>query len=155
MTRASTTLFAGLGLALSLAATAIAQNAPTFMAGKLKIEQPWSRATPRGAPVAGGYLKITNTGEASDRLLSGETTIAARFSVHEMAMEAGVMKMRPLAGGLEIKPGATFTYTFTADYAGVWMYHCGTAPALLHIANGMFGMVIVEPKGGLPKVDRE
>ena len=56
---------------------------------------------------------------------------------------------------VEIKPGATFTYTFTADYAGVWMYHCGTAPALQHIANGMFGMVIVEPKGGLPKVDDE
>jgi nitrite reductase (NO-forming) len=56
---------------------------------------------------------------------------------------------------VEIAPGATFTYTFTADYAGVWMYHCGTAPALHHIANGMFGMVIVEPKGGLPKVDNE
>ena len=56
---------------------------------------------------------------------------------------------------VEIKPGGTFTYTFTADYAGVWMYHCGTAPALHHIANGMFGMVIVEPKGGLPKVDQE
>ncbi len=56
---------------------------------------------------------------------------------------------------VEIKPGETFTYTFTADYAGVWMYHCGTAPALEHIANGMFGMVIVEPKGGLPKVDNE
>jgi nitrite reductase (NO-forming) len=56
---------------------------------------------------------------------------------------------------VEIKPGETFTYTFTADYAGVWMYHCGTAPALHHIANGMFGMVIVEPKGGLPKVDHE
>jgi nitrite reductase (NO-forming) len=56
---------------------------------------------------------------------------------------------------IEIKPGATFTYTFTADYAGVWMYHCGTAPALHHIANGMFGMVIVEPNGGLPKVDQE
>jgi nitrite reductase (NO-forming) len=56
---------------------------------------------------------------------------------------------------VEIKPGATFTYTFTADYAGVWMYHCGTAPTLHHIANGMFGMVIVEPKGGLPKVDDE
>jgi nitrite reductase (NO-forming) len=56
---------------------------------------------------------------------------------------------------VEIKPGETFTYTFKADYAGVWMYHCGTAPALLHIANGMFGMVIVEPKGGLPKVDDE
>jgi nitrite reductase (NO-forming) len=56
---------------------------------------------------------------------------------------------------VEIKPGASFTYTFTANYAGVWMYHCGTAPALHHIANGMFGMVIVEPKGGLPKVDEE
>ncbi len=56
---------------------------------------------------------------------------------------------------VEIKPGTTFTYTFRADYAGVWMYHCGTAPALHHIANGMFGMVIVEPKGGLPKVDQE
>ncbi len=56
---------------------------------------------------------------------------------------------------VEIKPGATFTYTFQADYAGVWMYHCGTAPTLLHIANGMFGMVIVEPKGGFSKVDNE
>jgi nitrite reductase (NO-forming) len=56
---------------------------------------------------------------------------------------------------VEIAPGATFTYTFTADYAGVWMYHCGTAPAIHHIANGMFGMVIVEPDGGLPKVDEE
>jgi nitrite reductase (NO-forming) len=56
---------------------------------------------------------------------------------------------------VEIKPGATWTYTFQADYAGVWMYHCGTAPALEHIANGMFGMVIVEPRGGLPKVDTE
>jgi nitrite reductase (NO-forming) len=56
---------------------------------------------------------------------------------------------------IEIKPGATFTYTFTADYAGVWMYHCGTAPTLQHIANGMFGMVIVEPKGGFAKVDHE
>jgi nitrite reductase (NO-forming) len=56
---------------------------------------------------------------------------------------------------VEIKPGATFTYTFKANYAGVWMYHCGTAPTLHHIANGMFGMVIVEPKEGLPKVDQE
>jgi len=54
-----------------------------------------------------------------------------------------------------IDPGKTFTYTFTADYAGVWMYHCGTAPTVHHIANGMFGMVIVEPKGGLKPVDQE
>ncbi len=54
-----------------------------------------------------------------------------------------------------INPGEEKLYEWKADYAGVWMYHCGTAPALHHIANGMYGMVIVEPKGGLPKVDRE
>jgi nitrite reductase (NO-forming) len=54
-----------------------------------------------------------------------------------------------------INPGEEKLYEWTADYAGVWMYHCGTAPALHHIANGMYGMVIVEPKAGLPKVDKE
>ncbi len=54
-----------------------------------------------------------------------------------------------------IAPGEELLYEWTADYAGVWMYHCGTAPTLHHIANGMFGMVIVEPKDGLPEVDKE
>ena len=54
-----------------------------------------------------------------------------------------------------IKPGEEKLYEWTADYAGVWMYHCGTTPALHHIANGMYGMVIVEPAGGLPEVDKE
>lgn len=54
-----------------------------------------------------------------------------------------------------INPGEELLYEWTAEYAGVWMYHCGTAPALHHIANGMFGMVIVEPREGLPKVDHE
>jgi nitrite reductase (NO-forming) len=54
-----------------------------------------------------------------------------------------------------IAPGEDLIYEFTTDYAGVWMYHCGTAPVLHHIANGMFGMVIVEPEAGLPPVDDE
>ncbi len=54
-----------------------------------------------------------------------------------------------------IKPGEELLYEFKAEYAGVWMYHCGTSPTLHHIANGMFGMVIVEPKGGLDPVDQE
>ena len=54
-----------------------------------------------------------------------------------------------------INPGEEKVYEFQASYAGVWMYHCGTAPALHHIANGMYGMMIVEPKGGLAKVDQE
>ncbi|HEY1015569.1 MAG TPA: multicopper oxidase domain-containing protein [Herpetosiphonaceae bacterium] len=54
-----------------------------------------------------------------------------------------------------INPGEDKVYEWKAGYAGVWMYHCGTPPALHHIANGMYGMVIVEPKDGLPPVDRE
>ena len=54
-----------------------------------------------------------------------------------------------------INPGEEKLYEWTAEYAGVWMYHCGTNPALHHIASGMYGMVIVEPKAGLPKVDKE
>jgi nitrite reductase (NO-forming) len=54
-----------------------------------------------------------------------------------------------------INPGEELVYEFVAEYAGVYMYHCGTAPALMHIANGMFGMIIVEPEGGLPPVDHE
>jgi nitrite reductase (NO-forming) len=54
-----------------------------------------------------------------------------------------------------IAPGEELIYEFTTDYAGVWMYHCGTDPVLHHIANGMFGMVITEPAGGLPPMDNE
>lgn len=54
-----------------------------------------------------------------------------------------------------IDPGEDLIYEFTTDYAGVWMYHCGTDPVLHHIANGMFGMVITEPDGGLPPIENE
>lgn len=54
-----------------------------------------------------------------------------------------------------INPGEEKTFEWRADYAGVFMYHCGANPALHHIASGMYGMVIVEPKGGLPPVDQE
>jgi len=80
-----------------------------YTVGNLKIGHPWARATPKGASVGGGYLKITNTGTAADRLVGGSTDIAGSFEVHEMKMEGSVMKMRPVAGGLEIKPGQTVT----------------------------------------------
>lgn len=54
-----------------------------------------------------------------------------------------------------INPGEELVYEFVAKYAGVYMYHCGTTPALHHIAQGMFGMIIVEPDGGLAPVDHE
>jgi nitrite reductase (NO-forming) len=54
-----------------------------------------------------------------------------------------------------INPGEELVYEFEAKYAGVYMYHCGTTPALHHIASGMFGMIIVEPTEGLAPVDHE
>ena len=44
-----------------------------------------------------------------------------------------------------IQPGESLTYTFTATKAGIWMYHCSTMPMSMHIANGMFGAVIIDP----------
>ena len=78
-----------------------------YKLGSLEIKQPWTRATPKGAAVAGGYLKITNTGSTADRLTGGSLTAAGRIEIHEMTTVDGVMKMRPLPAGLEIKPGAT------------------------------------------------
>ena len=47
------------------------------------------------------------------------------------------------------------SYTFRANDPGVFMYHCGTKPVLMHIANGMYGAIVVEPEPGvLPKADR-
>lgn len=49
-----------------------------------------------------------------------------------------------------INPGQSLVYQFKAQYAGIWMYHCGTAPAIEHIANGMFGAVVIDPPNLAP-----
>ncbi|MGU3494693.1 DUF1775 domain-containing protein [Xanthobacteraceae bacterium A53D] len=74
-------------------------------AGDITIEQPWMRATPGGAKVAGGYLKLTNAGSSDDRLVSLTTEVAGRPEIHEMAMTDGVMTMRELPKGLDIPAG--------------------------------------------------
>ena len=50
----------------------------------------------------------------------------------------------------EVAPGASFAFNWTATYPGVFMYHCGAAPVLMHMADGMYGAIIVDPKGGRP-----
>ena len=54
-----------------------------------------------------------------------------------------------------VAPGETKTFTFRALNPGAYVYHCAFAPPYYHISQGMYGGIIVEPKGGLPKVDRE
>ncbi len=53
-----------------------------------------------------------------------------------------------------IGPGESLVYQFEATHSGIWMYHCGTAPVLHHVGNGMYGAVIIDPPG-LPTVDHE
>ncbi|WP_136617248.1 MULTISPECIES: copper chaperone PCu(A)C [Mesorhizobium] len=76
-----------------------------FKVGDLEIGHPWSRATPAGAKVAGGYFTITNNGSAPDRLVSISSDVSEKAELHEMGVKDGVMTMRPVAGGLEIPAG--------------------------------------------------
>jgi nitrite reductase (NO-forming) len=55
----------------------------------------------------------------------------------------------------DVAPGKSFTFRFTAGDPGVFMYHCGTKPVLAHIANGMYGAIVVSPAKPLPAVDNE
>ncbi|MCP9630805.1 copper chaperone PCu(A)C [Rhodopseudomonas palustris] len=91
---------------ISLLSTAAVQAAEV-KAGDLVIDQAWSRATPGGAKVAGGYLTIENKGSAADRLVSATADVSGKVEIHEMSMDGGVMKMRMLEKGLPIEPGKT------------------------------------------------
>ena len=93
--------------ALAITLLATPARADDVKAGDLVISQAWSRATPSGAKIAGGYLTIENKGQVPDRLVGGAGDIAGKVEVHEMAMDNGVMKMRPLDKGLTIEPGKT------------------------------------------------
>lgn len=92
--------------ALAVAVPALAHD---YSAGALRIAHPWSRPSPVGAPAGAGYMTIINTGATDDRLTGGSTPVAARLEIHEMSMAGGVMKMRPVSGGLVIAAGDTVT----------------------------------------------
>ncbi len=71
---------------------------------------------------------------------------------HSIDFHAGALAPdRPMR---TIGPGEELTYTFTATRSGIWMYHCSTMPMSLHIANGMFGAVVIDPPD-LPPVDKQ
>ena len=100
-------------VALGIFAICIGQTAQAedFSVGSLKISAPWVRATPNSATVGGGYMTITNTGATSDRLVGGSSDLSARFEIHTMSMDNNVMKMRPVANGVEIKPGQSVEFS--------------------------------------------
>ena len=74
--------------------------------------------------------------------------------LHSMDFHAAMGSPQALFHSIE--PGQTISFDFTPTYPGVFMYHCVTPPMIDHVASGMYGMMVVEPKGGWPsKVDRE
>lgn len=83
--------------------------AADYKVGSLDVTQPWARATPKGASTGAAYMTVTNSGSKTERLSCASSPAAATCQIHEMAMSDGVMKMRPVQGGLEIKPGQTVT----------------------------------------------
>jgi len=80
-----------------------------FKLGELEIGHPWSRATPGQARTGAGYMTITNTGTAADRLVKAETPVSGTVELHLMAVKDGVMTMREVEGGIEIPAGETVT----------------------------------------------
>ncbi|MFI2436318.1 multicopper oxidase domain-containing protein [Streptomyces sp. NPDC018693] len=96
---------------------------------------------------APGPVLRGRVGDIFEIILVNDGTIGHSVDFHAGALAPD----RPMR---TIQPGQSLTYRFTATRSGVWMYHCSTMPMSLHIANGMFGAVIIDPPD-LPKVDRE
>ena len=89
-------------LALLLLLTSITQ---VFGADSIAIERPWARASAPGQMVGGGFMTIIHQGNGEDRLVSATTPIAREVQIHTMNMDGGVMRMRPVEGGLAIPAG--------------------------------------------------
>lgn len=103
-------------IALALILATSRAWAADYKVGSLEIDGPWSRATPKGAKVGSGYLTIRNTGSTPDRLTGGTFAQAGGVEIHQMSMDRGVMRMRELKEGLEIKPGATVELQPSANH---------------------------------------
>jgi copper(I)-binding protein len=89
--------------AMLVSGAAIADD---FQLKALRVSNPFARATPPGAKVAGAFMTIRNAGPESDRLVSASSPVAGLVEIHEMAVEGGMMKMRAIKG-IDLKPGAT------------------------------------------------
>lgn len=96
----SLALFTSAGLAL----------AHQYQKGDLLIAHPWTRATPEGATVGAGYVKVTNNAKVPDRLTNATFENAQSVEIHEMKMDGDKMTMRHVTDGVEIKPGATVAF---------------------------------------------
>jgi nitrite reductase (NO-forming) len=102
----------------------------------------------------GQTIKFSMTDRSLDTMQNMSMNMNMKPMPHSIDFHAAMVN--PEDKYRTIFPGETINFTWTANYPGVFMYHCGTPMVLLHMISGMVGMVIVEPKEGFPgKVDRE
>lgn len=103
-----------------------------------------------GAAVPGNFIRVRQNDEIEVNLTNApDSKLSHSIDLHAVNGPGGGAEFSSVA------PGHTSTFHFKALNPGLFVYHCATAPVPMHIANGMYGLILVEPKGGLPKVDRE
>lgn len=90
-----------------------------------------------------GPILHVRQGDTVHVTLTNEGAVAHSIDLHAARIDIATA-FRSIA------PGESLSYTFTPQYAGAYLYHCGTAPVLLHIGSGMYGAVIVDPRTPLP-----
>ncbi|HSC46545.1 MAG TPA: copper-containing nitrite reductase [Gammaproteobacteria bacterium] len=100
--------------------------------------------------VPGPMLRV-RVGDTVDLHLKND---AASHMIHSVDLHA-VLGPGGGAAVLQVPPGQEKSITFKAAMPGLYVYHCATPMVANHIANGMYGMILVEPENGLPKVDHE
>ncbi len=104
----------------------------------------------------GQTIKFSMTDRSDDTTTVGMMMNGMAMQPMPHSMDFHAAMVNPEDKFRSISPGETIHFVWTANYPGVFMYHCGTPMVLLHMIAGMVGMVIVEPEGGFPgKVDRE
>ena len=103
-----------------------------------------------GGSVPGSFIR-TRVGDEVEFTLSNhpENKLPHNIDLHAVTGPGGG------ATSSFVAPGHEKTFSFKTLNPGLYVYHCATAPVGMHIANGMYGLILVEPEGGLPKVDKE
>ena len=103
-----------------------------------------------GGHVPGNFIRVRQ-GDLVDVTLknSPDSKMSHSIDLHAVIGPDGG------ADATSTAPGQTTHFQFRALHPGLFVYHCATGPVPLHIANGMYGLILVEPQGGMPKVDRE
>ena len=103
-----------------------------------------------GGTMPGRFIRVREGDQVELRLRNHHTsTVPHNIDLHAVTGTGGG------ANKSLTMPGGESVFTFAALNPGLYVYHCATSPVPMHIANGMYGLILVEPKGGLPKVDRE